>query len=55
MTGNVHVETRFYNGEALGAIVHFSGHSSIWIQATFSKVVTVPWYATIGIGYDWSW
>ena len=55
MTGNVHVENRFYNGEALGAIVHFNNHNSIWIQETFNKVVTVPWYTTTGIGYDWSW
>ena len=55
MTGNTHVENRFYNGEALGAIIHFNNHSAIWIQETFNKVVTVPWYTTTGIGYDWSW
>ena len=54
MTGNTHVENRFYNGEALGAIIHFNNHSSIWIQETFNKIVTVPWYTTTGIGYDWS-
>lgn len=55
MTGNSSVESRFYNGESLGAIVHFNDHSSIWIQETFNKVVTVPWYTTASIGYTRSW
>jgi len=55
MTGNVHVESRFYDGEALGAIIHFNDHNSIWIQETFNKVVTVPWYTTSSIGYTRSW
>ena len=38
-----------------GAIVHFTGHSSISIQETFNKIVTVPWYTTSSIGYTWSW
>jgi hypothetical protein len=55
MTGNPRVENRFYDGEALGAIIHINDHSSIWIQETFNKIVTVPWYTTAGIGYTWSW
>ena len=55
MTGNPRVENRFYDGEALGAIIHFSAHSSIWIQEMFNKIVTVPWYMTSSIGYTWSW
>jgi hypothetical protein len=55
MTGYSHVESRFYNGESLGAIVHFNDHNSIWIRETFNKVVTVPWYTTASIGYTWSW
>ena len=42
MTGYERVENRFYNGESLGAIVHFGNHNSIWVQETFNKVVTVP-------------
>lgn len=49
------VQNRFYDGESLGAIVHFTNHSSIWIQETFNKIVTVPWYTTSSIGYTWSW
>ena len=31
MTGNAYVENRLYDGEALGMIIHFTDHSSIWI------------------------
>jgi len=55
MTGNAFVQNRLYNGEALGAIVHFNDHHSIWIQETFNKVVTLPWYTTASIGYTRSW
>ncbi len=55
MTGNPRVESRFYDAESLGAIVHFNNHSSIWIQETFNKIVTVPWYTTTSLGYTQSW
>jgi len=55
MTGNASVENRFYNGDALGAIIHFNDHNSIWIQEMFNKVVTVPWYTTASVGYTRSW
>ena len=55
LTGNASVENRFYDGEALGAIVHFSDRNSIWIQETFNKIVTIPWYTTSSIGYTRSW
>jgi hypothetical protein len=54
-TGNAHVENHFYNGESLGAVVHFTEHHSIWIQETFNKIVTVPWYTTTSVGYTRSW
>jgi len=54
MTGNAHVESRFYDGESLGAIVHVNDHNAIWIQETFNKIVTAPWYTTSSIGYTWS-
>lgn len=54
-TGGPSVQNRFYDGESLGAIIHFNEHSSIWIQETFNKIVTVPWYTTTSIGYTWSW
>ncbi len=55
MTGNAFLENRFYDGESLGAIVHFNYQHSIWIQETYNKIVTVPWYTTASIGYTRSW
>ena len=49
-TGNLHIQNRFYNGESLGAVIHFNNHNSIWIQETYNKIPTVPWYTTSGIG-----
>ena len=54
-TGNAHVQNRLDIGLSLGAIVHFSNNNSIWIQESYNKVVTVPWYTTSSIGYTYSW
>jgi hypothetical protein len=54
-TGNVHVQNRLDTGLSLGAIIHINNNSSIWIQESYSKVVTVPWYTTTSIGYTYSW
>jgi len=54
-TGNTHIQNRMDSGVSLGAIVHCSYNSSIWIQESYSKVVTVPWYTTASIGYTYSW
>jgi hypothetical protein len=54
-TGNAFVLNRLDSSASLGAIVHFNDHNSIWIQESYSKVVTVPWYTTSSIGYTWSW
>jgi hypothetical protein len=55
LTGNPAVQNRFYDGEALGLIIHFNDHNSIWIQEMFNKIVTMPWYTTASIGYTRSW
>ena len=55
ITGNAFVQNRFYDGEALGAIVHLNDRNSIWIQETFNKIVTIPWYTTASIGYTRRW
>jgi hypothetical protein len=55
LTGGEHVENHLYNGESLGAIVHFNLRNSIWIQESFNKIVTIPWYTTTSIGYTRSW
>ncbi len=54
-TGTAQVQSHFYDGESLGAVVHFNGHNSAWIQETFNKIVAAPWYTTTSIGYTRSW
>jgi hypothetical protein len=54
-TGNIHVQNRLVTGLSVGAVVHCSRNSSIWIQESYNKVVTVPWYTTSSIGYTYSW
>lgn len=54
-TGYAHVKNRLDSGVSLGAIVHFNNNSSIWIQESYSKVVTVAWYTTSSVGYTYSW
>jgi hypothetical protein len=54
-TGQDRVLNRLDSGVSLGAIVHLSRSNSIWIQESYSKVVTVPWYTTTSIGYTYSW
>jgi hypothetical protein len=54
-TGNARVQNRLDSSASLGAIIHFNRHSSIWIQESYGKVVTMPWFTTSGIGYGWSW
>jgi len=54
-TGNTRVQNRLDSGLSLGAIVHCNNNNSIWIQESYNKVVTVPWYTTSSIGYTYSW
>jgi hypothetical protein len=54
-TGGTHVLNRLDSGASVGAIVHFNNNNSIWIQESYSKVVTVPWYTTSSVGYTYSW
>jgi len=54
-TGTARVQNRLDSGVSLGAIVHCNDKNSIWIQESYSKVVTVPWYTTSSIGYTYSW
>jgi hypothetical protein len=54
-TGNARVQNRLDSSISLGAIIHFKRHSSVWIQESYGKVVTVPWFTTSSIGYGWSW
>src|ERR1035441_7334654 len=49
-TGNARVQNRLDSGVSLGAIIHSNMRNSIWIQESYSKVVTVPWYTTSSVG-----
>ena len=54
-TGGAHVANRLDSGVSVGAIIHFNMNNSIWLQESYSKVVTVPWYTTASLGYTYSW
>jgi hypothetical protein len=54
-TGNAQLENRFCGGASFGVIIHMSDKNSIWVQESYNKVVTVPWYTTASIGYTYSW
>jgi hypothetical protein len=54
-TGNAQIQNRLDSSVSLGAIVHFQRHSSIWVQESYGKVVTMPWFITSSVGYGWSW
>jgi len=54
-SGYSHALNRLATGASIGGIIHLSYHSSIWIQESYNKVVTVPWYTTSSIGYTYSW
>jgi len=55
LTGNSFVQNRLYDGEAIGAIIHFNDHHSIWIQESYNKIISIRWYTTASIGYTRSW
>jgi hypothetical protein len=54
-TGNAKVQSRLYSGAAAGLVIHFNEHNGVWIQESYNKVVTVPWYTTSSVGYTYSW
>lgn len=55
LTGTPAVENRLNSGEALGAIIHFNDHHSVWIQESYNKIITIPCCTTASIGYTRSW
>src|SRR5580692_4865545 len=54
-TGDARLQNRLDSAFSLGAMIHLNRHSSVWLQESYGKVVTVPWYTTSSIGYTWSW
>ncbi len=55
LTGYPKIKNRGYDGESAGFVIHFTPHQSIWIQESYNKVWTVPWYTSTGVGYTLSW
>ena len=55
LTGTGKVQNRLYSGDGLGLVVHLNPRGSLWVQETYNKVVTTPWYTSTNIGYVWSW
>lgn len=56
MTGGAaSVQNRLYSGSSIGLIYHFTPHTSVWLQESYNKVTTVPWYTSTSIGYALSW
>jgi hypothetical protein len=54
-TGSARVQNRFDGSLSLGAILHLKRHSSIWVQESWGRVNTMPWFTTTSVGYGWSW
>ncbi len=48
------VQNRMYLGSSLGVIYHITPRHGIWLQETYNKVVTTPWYTSTNIGYVFS-
>lgn len=54
-TGYANVRNCFDSSVSVAAILYLNLHGSIWIQETYNKVVTVPWYTTMSVSYTYSW
>lgn len=48
------VQNRMYNGSSIGAIYHITKRHGIWLQETYNKINTVPWYTSTNVGYVFS-
>ena len=53
LTGDT-VTNHFNFNENVGVKFHINRFNAIWVQETYNKVVTVPWYTVTSIGYTYS-
>ena len=53
LTGDT-VSNHFNFNENVGVKFHINRFNAIWVQETYNKVVTVPWYTVTSIGYTYS-
>ena len=54
-TGYATVRNRIDSSVSPGEIVRLRDHTSIRIQETYNKVVTVSWYTLTSVSYTCSW
>jgi hypothetical protein len=54
LTGDTKVHNRFSFNETVGVKFHLNRFNAIWVEETYNKVVTVPWYTVTSIGYTYS-
>jgi hypothetical protein len=54
LTGDTKVHNRFSWNETLGVKFHLNRFNAIWVEETYNKVVTVPWYTVTSVGYTYS-
>lgn len=54
MTGGAKVQNRLFGSYSVGASIHVAAKSSIWIQESYNKVATIPWYTSSSIGYTYT-
>ena len=54
LTGGPTVDSHFNFNENVGVKFHINRFNAIWVQETYNKVVTVPWYTVTSIGYTYS-
>ena len=54
MTDGTKVQNRLFGSYSIGVAIHLAPKSSIWIQESFNKVATVPWYTSSSIGYTYT-
>lgn len=48
------VQNRLYSGSSIGIIYHVTPRHGVWLQETYNKINTTPWYTSTNIGYVFS-
>ena len=54
LTGDTELHNHFNFNENVGVKFHINRFNAIWVQETYNKVVTVPWYTVTSVGYTYS-
>ena len=54
LTGDDRIHNRFSFSETIGAKFHLNRSNALWVQESYNKVVTIPWYTITAVGYTFS-